>query len=173
MITSTNHSIYTLMSACLPHGRYIERELWCFGLSVPTLHQQCSRPYSLWLQGNNNNKPFDNLGIARRQKLCTESRSGKSQVGENVKLKKHDSYDVVALVLSSLIVHLLFAFFSNFIYKMSEMFVEFCSQFFLFFLFACKRVGWLELMWPLWADDKPKKKKQTNKRLPYDADYQS
>jgi phosphate/sulfate permease len=63
--------------------------------------------------------------------------------GRKCEVKKHDSYDVVALVLSSLtkcslIVHILLEFH----YKMSEMFVEFCAHFFFFFLVAkCWLIG--------------------------------
>ncbi len=52
-----------------------------------------------------------------------------------MKLKKHDSsYDVVALVLSSRIVHILLEFH----YKMSEMFVEVCAHYYYFFFLVAK-----------------------------------
>jgi hypothetical protein len=122
---------------------YIERELWCWSVSAYTTPAEAA-PTLCDCKGTIIIKPLTIWGIARRQKLCTESRSGKIPSGRKCEVKKHvHSYDVVvALVLSSLIVHLLFTFFSNFIYKMSEMFVEFCAHFLFSFLsFWLQSVG--------------------------------
>lgn len=66
---------------------YIERESYGVG-SVSAYTTPAAAPTLLWLQGNNNNKPLTIWALLEGKSYVTESRSGKSQVGENVKLKK-------------------------------------------------------------------------------------